>query len=162
MPLHFIALVRNCNKVFLVFGSFDCSKCDDWFMLEKVVFALLVFCSNESCDVAHLVYRENLSFLLSRRENDVENESQAFCVNKVSSGSRRTVRAARSSPPIRQIAAKLGTRTGHGAPAHADPPRLAILGDYAVERTTTPARSSAQSRPQCGGSMLPVLLGQVL
>src|ERR1700746_241444 len=33
-------------------------------------------------------------------ENDVENEPQAFCVNKLDSGSRRTVRAAHSSPPI--------------------------------------------------------------
>jgi hypothetical protein len=40
-------------------------------------------CERISCDVAHFAYRENPSFLLSRRENGAGNEPQAFCANKV-------------------------------------------------------------------------------
>jgi hypothetical protein len=55
-------------------------------LCSKSCFALLVSRSNQSCDVALSVYRENPIFRSSRRENDVENEPYAFCANTVSSG----------------------------------------------------------------------------
>jgi hypothetical protein len=146
-----MASIRNCNKVFLLFREFDCGRVMVGLCSKKLFCTTRLPCERILRRGAFGSGEAIFPFLLSRWENDVESEPQAFAGMGPALG-----HEGRFAPPtVRLLYVRLLpslVRTGNGAPGRADPARLATLGIL--------TRLSSEQRPwlevqQSSGHFLP-------